>query len=257
MKKLIFIAFALFCSCSTNAKIEELQEESIKALLVEELQDEKPRFGSYGPIGVVIVDENYNDRLNSESPSYWGNEYTNGINLYAMHKSERVLYRDIFSLQNSEEFGGSVPIFAIDEYYAKFSTITSYPVNITKDIQFYMIFCGEGESEFTEDEETIVYNWISYPDSSEDEIIVKMAGLEGLPSEWYIDKLWINGELAFQREYEDVIVESLSTSNEPFIYKQAYYNPKFYPWMKPVFTDKGEKMGVIAEGYCNVIVLVK
>ena len=246
--QIIIISLALLFSCSINKtiEIEEYQEEPQV-----EQQTEKPLTGSYGPIGIVIVDEDYNDRLNPESPSYWGDEFTKGIELFTMYKGQRLLYKHLFPLLNSEDYGGSVPGFAIEEYFAKYSTITSY----NAFNKYYVIFCGDGEKSLTEGGEIVVSNWICYPDESEDKVEIEWGDAHSINP--YIAMIWINGELAFQRVYEDVILESLSTPEEPFIFKQAFYNPKYYPWMKPILTDNGEQIGIVAEGYGNFVVIVK
>jgi len=250
------IALVLFCSCSTNTKIEvEEPQEIVEVSTPEEPQTDTPLYSTAGPVCVAIVDEYFNDRLDPESPSYWGYEYINGTNVFVMYKGERLLHINLFPFTNSEEYGGAVPRFAIDEYYAHYTHIPSDRVFITEDIQLYAYGCGEGEDSLSEDGEVAASNWIVYPDGNEDEIRVQMGGRDTF--DWYVKKVWINGELAFQREFEDVIVESLSTPEEPFIFKQAYYNPKFYPWMKPVLTDKGEQMGLIAAGIGHIVVLVK
>ena len=248
---IFFWALVVSCACSTNIKVEEIPDtksESNSTSTAKGPQTVIPCPPISGILSVIIVDKEYSDRLNPKSKCYWGDEFTNGINLFVMYHGERLLHKYLFSLQNP-----NIAPFAKEEYLANYSTII--PSNCGT-LGYCFIPCGDGEECIDENGETVFYNWIYYPDGSEDEIRLKIGG--GNPAgTWYLDKLWINGDLALQRYNKDVIIESLSTQESPFIYNQAYFNPKYYPWMKPVLTDKGEVMGVTAEGYRNEVVIVK
>jgi len=203
MKKLVFIFFAtaLLCSCTTNSKIEQ-----------EEQQIEKPLRLS-GTFRIVIIDENDNDRLNPESPSYWGDDYVNGIKLFIMHKNKKLLYKHL-----ATRF--------VDEYHVNDSTIIPQAIHLslTENLCYYSISCDAGDINRNEDGGMITCSWISYPDGSEDE--VRAEWIDRIPNEQYVNKIWINNELASQRLYDSV--PGSIPSEQHFFYFICLYLHQLY-----------------------------
>ena len=224
----LFVSIILFCSCSTSVVEEPLGTDATE---IEETKKEPPVYDWGGmvidtQISVLIVDEVFDDRLNPESASYWGEEYINGITCSFLYEGIKI-------------------------------KVPSYPKIISdpswQTIGYYYIVCDPRGS-YIEEDKTFAIIWICYPDGKEDEVKseIYQNGLQIL-----LDKIWINDELAYQRLYEDVVVESLSTPEESFIVKRPYYNPKYYPWLKPLLDENGNQIGEVPEGYRNVMVLIK
>ena len=236
--------FVLLCSCN-KPKDEPLSEES------EELcMDDDEEFPSLGfwplpspPIRIVIVDEAQNDRLNPESPSYFGDDYVNGIKNLCLYNGKKRTFLEHYYLTG----GGSW--FFLDDV-EKIKTIIR-PAYDTFGYFFVSIgWC----SPFIEDDRKVTYAYIQYPDGSEDEIKWEYTIY------FEHEKIWINGELVFQTHYEDVIVEALSTPDKPYIARatnQTYFNPKYYLWMKPDSDSPLGSMDVKKLNGESLIVLTK
>jgi len=195
------IMFALFYSCGSN--LNEVPE--VGGLIL-------PASNS-----VVIVDAEFNDRLNPESPSYFGKEYIEGIEFFVLKDGKKLPYhnypdRSIIRppLRWSEEYG-----------YMNTDNTRGY---------YFMFLMG--------------HCFIKYPDGSEDELRVQYKDLTTVAT--ILEKVWINDELAF---------ESRRAMGEGF-----YYNPKYFPWMRPVLNDDGIQTGEmpdIGNGGNRIFVLTK
>ena len=234
MKKLFFLitSIGLLCDCNMKHQVDEM-EIGMDGMEVN------------GYISIVITDNAFNDRLNIDSPSYFGQEYVEGITHPILYEGEggkvRVELDKTFSREPNPPYLWVSPYFpgriwhdGDDNIYRR---VVSPPSKSTLD--YYYIMCDPIFG-VIENGEQVEYNWICYPDGSEDEIKSTAYRVKGLITH---DKIWINGELAYERGAWGV--------------KDFYYNPKYYPWMKPVLDDKGNQIGEMPEGYRNVMVLVK
>ena len=140
------IMIVLFCSC---AQINE--DENYGGILR----------GS-API-MIIVDEVLNDRLNPESPTYFGEEYIKGIELSYLHNGERMM------VQNA---------------------IVS-PIHWNEGTRgYYYIRLPKGST-----------SYISYPDGNEDVITIR-SWRNDTGTVTCIDKILFNGELVLEWERE-------------------------------------------------------
>jgi hypothetical protein len=45
-------------------------------------------------VNIAIVDESFSDRLNPDSPAYFGDEYTNGIKVLYYYKGNKLTYEE-------------------------------------------------------------------------------------------------------------------------------------------------------------------
>lgn len=241
----------LLCSCNMN-KDEQLSEELSN--------DEQPggmvrgTLPPFRPIKIVILDKAQNDRLNPESPSYFGKDYSNGIEVFYLYNGIKRTFLEYYYLigggtwyfiDNVEKIKPIFPPYrkTVDYGDMSYGTLGYFFV----DISWYPTF--------EEDDLDVSYAYIQYPDGSEDVIKCEYSTYYG-EKIYCREKIWINGELVFQLRYKKVIVESLSTPDEPFIFNQAYFNPKYYPWLEPVFLG-GIQVGVQPKEGTDIIVLTK
>ena len=197
-------------------------------------------------IKIIIVDEAYNDRLNPELQSYFGDDYTKGIEVLYLCDNKKVTFLEYYKY-----LGGGSWWFIDDVENHEF---ISHPVFKTTNDSvglgtpwYFFIECSS-DAMFEEAGQVVSYTYIRYPDGSEDEIKAQRKiwssertsndeiGGGGMSN----DKIWINGELAYEFSMSD----------------GHYYNPKFYPWMQPVFDNNHIQIGVmpIEEG---IVVLTK
>ena len=174
---------------------------------------------------VAIVDEEYNDLLNPELPNYLGDEYTNGIEVLYLAKDKKISWLEyfyatvgerVFYEDELENYKVVSPPYRYAPGYGKvnYGTLGKYFINCTsKPIG----------SDFYSLNQIVTHTYIRYPDGKEDEIKVEIFQNE-THSLTKIGKLWVNGELAF-----DLM--------------KRYYNPEYFPFMKPVLDDEGNYMG--------------
>ena len=214
-KIIFFIIIAFICSCNN--------EDNLGSDVV------------YVRIRVMIVDEELNDRLNPESPSYLGDEYIQNIS---------VGYRAI------REDNDNVLIESFEQ---------KQPVtyrNGTRQQYIYFIWCSpyaiDYRDEDNEDYKDLgwsvckypTYTDIYYPDGSVDEIKSQFRYSSGdNGSVLTISKIWVNDELAYEFGY---------TRERP-----PYYNPEYYPWLKPMYDTEGNFLymseDTCVEGYWIVL----
>ena len=200
-------------------------------------------------ISILIVDEDYNDRLNPQSPSYFGKEYIDGI-------TRSYLYEGKIRIGRFEGYRPKFPgsyeyvsdLFPGVVMYAE--TIENYSVVLDpswETMNYYYIPCDDGFG-FFEDNEIVYYSWICYPDGSEDELKVQIFENE-TSSIIQIGKLWVNNELAFD----------MGTWNGPEkgFAGDFYWNPKYYPWMIPSYDNLGNLLGMFPKGYRNCVLITK
>jgi len=152
----------------------------------------------------LITDETFKDRLNPESSVFFGEEYVQGIKLYSIvngQKREIIDYNQQFIKPpvrwfENENHSGYIDQGSHGYYY----------------IPFYLVVKFFHE----EDGNIVTHLYIQYPDESEDVIKVREYKNKSKTVHTY-DKIWINGELAFEwgSGFED-----------------RYYNPKYFPWQQ-------------------------
>ena len=189
-------------------------------------------------VQIVIVDEALQDRLNPESPSYLGEEYTNGIEVFYLYNGKKVTFLELY------HYSGGGSRFFIDDVE------NHQPIFPPKrdghidqgTLGFYFIDCTSpwGYANVIEDEREVTYTYIRYPDGSEDEIKVQYLIEETL---YLYEKIWINGVLAFER----------GAWGE----KEFYYNTKYYPFLEPLLDDAGKQRGVAPKNGTNIVVITK
>lgn len=189
-------------------------------------------------IQIVLTDPELNDRLNPESESFLGEEYTRDIEVLYRYKDQKLTLPQLWPLQTNE---GAI--------LGEWSTI--YPPYIENnggektDRNTKGYFYIEASPYVTEGNRDIAYTYIKYPNGSEDEIKVQ---LYRTPSLLLMDQIWINGELAYSMLPRE---GSLST--------KQYYNPEYYPFLVPTLDDNGKQIGdlVQPEGGTRIIMIKK
>ena len=137
---------------------------------------------------ILIVDESFNDRLNPDSPAYFGDNYTNEIKVLYYHEGEKLTF-----IEEYYATGGGKSYFINDvENHKDISPSSVSPLGFSSiDCTTFNYSC------FSELEGVFSFTYISYPDGSEDEIKVEYNADDfGID----IDKLWINGELAYDKD---------------------------------------------------------
>ena len=223
MKKLaIFLIIpALFFSCS----------EGINPTAVEEKKAEEEN-NIDSPVGVsinlsvlvAVVDEDYNDLLNPQLPNYLGDEYTNGIEVLYLVNGEKVPFLDYYQtlgggetyiIDDVENIKTISPPYRYVPGYGeiKVGTLGNYFINCTNMIPVDVTSWVN---------QAVSLTYIRYPNGNEDEIKVEIYQTEPA-TVTQKGKLWVNGELAF-----DLM--------------SRYYNPKYFPYLKPVLDDDGNQI---------------
>jgi len=166
---------------------------------------------------MVILDESFNDRLNPESISYFGEEYVNGMKFFYFdnevkgHQDTRL---------SSVATGIILPPFIWSENGENY---------VNQGSRGYYFFSVSTMSHISFPDGTKgSYFYILYPDGSKDEVKTEIWEK---PSVMSIGKVWFNEELAYENNHG------------PNALNGVYYNPKFFPFMKPTFDDKGNQIG--------------
>jgi hypothetical protein len=199
MKTLAYFLFmvALLCSC-----ISCKEEQSIGGDVV--------ALGLF----VCILDEAFNDRLNPESSSYFGDEFIKNtkITYTADDSKSKYVFPMNESFYLSEEIKPPFRWYENDKdaYYIK-----------ENSRGYYYFQCRAG-----------VDTKICYPDGSEDEIKVEIWQSEDTRVT-NIGKVWINDELVYERGFYKV--------------KNHYINPKYSPFMKPLYDEDGNIWGELPD----------
>ena len=190
---------------------------------------------------IVIVNEALEDRLNPDSPSYFGDKFVNEIEVFYLCNGKKLPFLDYY------KFIGGGSLFYIDDVENK--KPISPPLRWTErygyidqgTLGYYFIDCSSGlAASVIEDNEKVTYTYIHYPDGSEDEIKVQYIEKDGL---LLTGKIWIKGELAFESGAWGV--------------KDFYYNTKYYPWLEPVLDNAGKQIGVSPKKGTKIVVITK
>ena len=189
-------------------------------------------------IQIVLTDPELNDRLNPGSPSFLGEEYTQGIEVMYRYKDQKLTLPQLWPLQTN---GGAI-LGEWSTIYPPYMEDNGYGKTDGNTKGYYYI---EASPFVTEGNRDIAYTYIQYPDGNEDEIKVQ---LYRTPSLLLMDQIWINGELVSSMHPKE---GSLST--------KQYYNPEYYPFLVPTLDDNGKQIGdlVQPENGTRIIVIKK
>ncbi|GEM_PF-125416 len=189
-------------------------------------------------IKVVIADSELQDRLNPESPAYFGEEYANGIEVLYLYEGEKLTYYEYWKrcweglTSFPENYIGIQP---------PYQEAGSGPAN--KNTFGYYFLYANPLSGISDDNLTYVY--IRYPDGKEDEIKVLLyENKKG--TVLLMGKIWINGELVYAMSdinayYREMLPDSVDISDLEDT--EDYYHPNYYPWLEPVLDDNGNPIG--------------
>ena len=204
---IFLMAMAFLFSCQKNK--------------VESLNDGTDSFFFDFNFNFVIVDEDFQDRLNPVSPAYYGEEYVEGIKLLDAQKKEFDPYAHYNSVRSVVEeemtfiqppyrwFPGPGPGYIYQGTHGYYFIRYSFPDTYT----------------VPDDDGALIIQYIRYPDGDEDEIKVRVYRKPGVQT---FDRIWINDELAFEGCKWNV---------------NSYYNPKYFKWLGPVMDGYGKQIG--------------
>ena len=192
-------------------------------------------------IKIIIADQELHDRLSPESPSYFGETYAEGIEVLHLYKGEK------FTTIELRQFETGKVYFPEDDVVIQppFRETADYGAINQNTFGYY--FWDAYPRVWTAVDD-ICYTYIRYPDGSEDEIKVLLLRFGEHKTSIRMEKIWINGELAYAMSEntalslrEGTLPQTIDTSN-PDNFK-AYYNPQNYPWLEPLLDDNGIQMG--------------
>jgi len=241
MKKLviagILLSFLSSCNMDNITSKEVLQEQQKQ----QEQQDADTltvhEDNSFPPPiipDVVIVDSEFNDRLNPESPAYFGDEYVKGIELFYLHEGKRITPYEAYRFSGGGKYWFVDDLSVFDSpvnpekrpYYDKDGILHMIREN---PLDCYFIPLGTVNISTSDDHYNYI-NYICYPDGSEDEIKIQLYKVsKGVK----VDKIWVNDELAYAvSENEKLslmgkLPDSVDITNpDDFL---SYYNPKYIP----------------------------
>ena len=214
------VALASLCACESETKEEPVSDFSDLV------------------IQIVLTDPELNDRLNPGSPSFLGEEYTQGIEVLYRYKDQKLTLPQLWPLQTN---GGAI-LGEWSTIYPPYMEDNGYGKTDGNTKGYYYI---EASPFVTEGNRDIAYTYIQYPDGNEDEIKVQLYRTSSL---LLMDQIWINGELVYSMHPQE---GSIST--------KQYYNPEYYPFLVPTLDDNGKQIGdlVQPEGGTHIIVIKK
>ena len=228
MKKVMIylMLVALFGACNKGMDDLNKKEEPVEEKTLEEEPSPKPAegeleykldnegFGKHRTVLISLVDEELNDRLNPDSPSYFGDVFIKGIELLVLCNGEKITCFEFYTEHLGREYDPERRFIKLgfNEYF------------------FHLIDCTTGIFSpllVYEEDRICTYTYLSYPDGSEDEIKIQLEG----NYRWYIEFIWINNEVAF--------VRSEDTTNK------VYYNPKYFPFFSVISAFDGSNAALV------------
>ena len=165
------VALASLCACESETKEEPVSDFSDLV------------------IQIVLTDPELNDRLNPGSPSFLGEEYTQGIEVLYRYKDQKLTLPQLWPLQTN---GGAI-LGEWSTIYPPYMEDNGYGKTDGNTKGYYYI---EASPFVTEGNRDIAYTYIQYPDGNEDEIKVQLYRTSSL---LLMDQIWINGELVYCR----------------------------------------------------------
>ena len=163
------VALASLCACESETKEEPVSDFSDLV------------------IQIVLTDPELNDRLNPGSPSFLGEEYTQGIEVLYRYKDQKLTLPQLWPLQTN---GGAI-LGEWSTIYPPYMEDNGYGKTDGNTKGYYYI---EASPFVTEGNRDIAYTYIQYPDGNEDEIKVQLYRTSSL---LLMDQIWINGELVY------------------------------------------------------------
>jgi hypothetical protein len=200
------LSLLLFASCS----MEQTQEDDIDACECDVVNL---------VLQITLVDQNLQDRLNPESPAYFGDDYCRGIEVLRLYGDRKL------------------PLSGEDYTTIQIPGIPNYDGAMRRSSGgYYFMDISPGAPA----EDGFSHIYVQYPDGNEDEVKVQAYKNES-GSLLLIDKVWFNDELVYDMRGRD-------GSPGP-----DYYNPAYYPFLVPVLD--GEH--VRPAGGTNSIVVIK
>ena len=211
MKKIIIYSlFMLLCACSSDDSI-----------LINKTVISPPWY-------IAIVDSEHNDRLDPKSPSYFGEEYIQKIDVLTPAENNELVSFGGYLRAELENNPNYPP-----EFIAKMIG-PIVPPGYSFPEKYYTIPVTFFRGGIIEDGEFFGCTFIRYPNGSEEDIIKFQDKYiqDEFGSVQYTDKIWVNDELVF---------ESKSSVED------RYYNPKYFPRMIPVLDDDGIQRGMMPD----------
>lgn len=146
------VALASLCACESETKEEPVSDFSDLV------------------IQIVLTDPELNDRLNPGSPSFLGEEYTQGIEVLYRYKDQKLTLPQLWPLQTN---GGAI-LGEWSTIYPPYMEDNGYGKTDGNTKGYYYI---EASPFVTEANRDIAYTYIQYPDGNEDEIKYSYTGL--------------------------------------------------------------------------------
>jgi hypothetical protein len=193
---------------------------------------------------IALVDQNLQDRLNPEASAYFGDEYTQGIEVRYLYEGKKLTFSELWPYV--------MPGAEFPENYTTiqppFMRIAGYDYNVSQNSLDYYFMDTNLWAIIPVDEDKLMYVYIQYPDGSEDEVKVQLFIGKGGGTRIVIDKIWFNEELVYD-------MHELDENPAP-----NYYNPAYYPFMEPVLVDdEGNQIGEYVRplNASDVIVVIK
>ena len=250
----VFAAIMMF-SCQSNADNIEVPSD-IPIDTPNDNPDDRPIGGEhiYTVIHVAILDELFQDRLNPESPAYLGEDYINGIKFFNMVDGQKVETRPLCYYDSRDKVWrqgfNDIAITEIEAarlqkiqppYIDKDEEAWNIPQNPPYGYYFIQEMCPPFPFTENEDGRKVGYTYIQYPDGSEDTIKVRLYD-EAITTILAYDKIWINGEVALDGMFHSI--------------GEGIYNPKYYPWLEPVYKDNIQ-IGVLPKFGSPIVFITK
>jgi len=228
MKNAVILGFFLLVFASCNKSSDEIPDREIGG----RIYDLRLR--------IAIVDQALQDRLNPESPAYFGEVFTGGIEMLYMYNGKKFVRSDTWLMTNinvtfHEDYEGiQAPIR---------ETVHYGPIN-QNTLGYYFLY-ADPPLIFMEDSH--IYLYIRYPDGGEDEIKIQIYESNN-GDMTRMDKIWINSELVYSMSefytlsYNGMWPDSVYPTYDSEIFLD-YYNPKYYPYLVPVLDMEGRQVG--------------
>lgn len=229
MKNIAIFGLFLFLlgSCDSELAPSIDEEEPISGIVVDTR------------LFVALVDQELQDRLNPDSPAYFGETYAEGIKLMYLYNGKKLTILEAWPHFSVGEYSDN-----FDEIFPPFRETADYGAISEGTYGYYFLNGTNGP--ILSDEDLISYMYIHYPDGKEDEIKVQLFKSKNR-NLTLLRKVWINGELAYAMS-ENVVLFRLgllpdtADRSDPD-YFLDYYNPANFPFMEPVLDDDGNQIG--------------
>ncbi|MDD2438009.1 MAG: hypothetical protein PHX50_17100 [Massilibacteroides sp.] len=155
------------------------------------------------------------DRLNPESTVYYGEAYTNDIEVLFLYNGKRFTLSELWPyLYNGNAI---LPEEYLGVQAPKRET-ADYGLIDQNTLGYYFLYVTPQYN--TDDNLAFVY--IRYPDGKEDEIKIEIFRNKE-ETVTLLDKIWVNNELIYSKS-------------------ENFYNSDYYPWLEPVLDDNDKQI---------------